>query len=418
MAPPQNQGQKTRLMKEFQMLQSELPPGILCTPKLESLTEYEAQIDGPPDTPYEHGRFLLDVSLSERYPLEPPTIRFKTRVYHPNIDDYGNICLEVLKTGKNGCWNPSWTLGKVLIALTVLLASPNPDDPLMPEIADLITSDRGAFDAHARMWTEKYAMAYKDDPADYVGGSQLSASPAKGRKRSVEEDEIEDRVTDNEESISAGDQMGAAESETPLVKRKLGLARKIASPSPEQPAKPPLLPPAHGKLPAAGGMRRLGLSRSKAPSHSGRKKKASASAAIAKGSTRFALKPLVMSSRAATSSESSSQAESIELASDDTPIEDPPMHSPTVPKRAARTRGSAPSMSRLASPPKQRTRAGGRPARGGGPAAEPRQLDVVVDSAEESGSPVVSAGDDALDLAESNDESEDYGCLLSPGAPA
>ncbi|KAJ2715915.1 hypothetical protein H4S00_004700, partial [Coemansia sp. D1744] len=78
-------------MKEFRMLQSELPSGIVCTPQHESLTRYEAQIDGPPDTPYTNGRFLLDVVLPPRYPLDPPSIKFRTRVYHPNIDDFGNI---------------------------------------------------------------------------------------------------------------------------------------------------------------------------------------------------------------------------------------------------------------------------------------------------------------------------------------
>ncbi|PIA17634.1 ubiquitin conjugating enzyme, partial [Coemansia reversa NRRL 1564] len=151
-------GQTTRLLKEFRMLQSDLPSGILCTPKHESLDQYEARIDGPPDTPYERGRFLIDVALSAQYPMEPPSMRFKTRIYHPNIDDHGNICLDVLKTGKSGCWNPSWTLGRVLVSLTVLLGSPNPHDPLMPDIADQMLNDHPAYVNAAREWTAKHAM--------------------------------------------------------------------------------------------------------------------------------------------------------------------------------------------------------------------------------------------------------------------
>ncbi|KAI8321232.1 ubiquitin-conjugating enzyme, partial [Martensiomyces pterosporus] len=148
---------QTRLLKEYRMLQTELPPGIICTPKYESLDKYEARIDGPASTPYENGRFLVDVALSGRYPMEPPSMKFKTRIYHPNIDDHGNICLDVLKSGKNGSWNPSWTLGKVLVSLTVLLSSPNPHDPLMPDIADMILNDNAAYIKTAREWTARYA---------------------------------------------------------------------------------------------------------------------------------------------------------------------------------------------------------------------------------------------------------------------
>ncbi|KAJ2805230.1 hypothetical protein H4R21_001337 [Coemansia helicoidea] len=210
---------QTRLMKEARMLQSELPPGIVCTPREESLDRYQAQIDGPPDTPYERGRFAVDVALSDRYPMEPPSVRFATRIYHPNIDDHGNICLDVLKSGKSGCWNPSWTLAKVLVALSVLLATPNPHDPLMPEIADLLLNDRPAYLAAARDWTARFATPAAD------GSEGPAESPAKRR-----------RVD------------GTAASLPP-------------APAPPQ-QKPPLVADRPPALPATG-IRRLGLSRSR-----------------------------------------------------------------------------------------------------------------------------------------------------------
>ncbi|KAJ2801867.1 Ubiquitin-conjugating enzyme E2 T [Coemansia guatemalensis] len=257
-------GQTTRLLKEFRMLQSELPPGILCTPKHESLDQYEARIDGPPDTPYERGRFLIDVALSAQYPMEPPSMRFKTRIYHPNIDNHGNICLDVLKTGKNGCWNPSWTLGRVLVSLTVLLGSPNPHDPLMPDIADQMLNDHAAYLNAAREWTTKHAMGLDDDPSEQKSGSSQEAvakdsaneSPTAKRRR-----DAEDNGQKQQQAIA---RTGSASKRGTRMSRKSS-ASTSASPSPEGKAS---LPPAHAKLPGPTGIRRLGLSRSskKSPS--------------------------------------------------------------------------------------------------------------------------------------------------------
>ncbi|KAJ2876415.1 hypothetical protein FB639_003903, partial [Coemansia asiatica] len=160
---PSNQ---SRLLKELRMLQTELPAGILCSPKNETIDRYEARIDGPPDTPYENGQFLIDIELTTQYPMEPPSVTFRTRIYHPNIDENGKICLEVLKTGRSGGWNPAWTLGKVLISLTVLLANPNPHDPLVPEVAAQMLDDHKAFVREARRFTEKYAAPASNDNDD------------------------------------------------------------------------------------------------------------------------------------------------------------------------------------------------------------------------------------------------------------
>ena len=57
----------------------------------------EAVLLGPPDTPYSGGVFKLEILLPERYPFEPPKLRFVTQIYHPNVDEGGRICLDILK---------------------------------------------------------------------------------------------------------------------------------------------------------------------------------------------------------------------------------------------------------------------------------------------------------------------------------
>ncbi|MEJ1270093.1 ubiquitin-conjugating enzyme E2T [Cricetulus griseus] len=94
------------------------------------------EILGGANTPYEKGVFTLEVIVPERYPFEPPQIRFLTPIYHPNIDSGGRICLDVLKLPPKGAWRPSLNIATLLTSIQLLMAEPNPDDPLMADIAD------------------------------------------------------------------------------------------------------------------------------------------------------------------------------------------------------------------------------------------------------------------------------------------
>jgi len=146
-----------RLNKELVMLEKSPPPGASCWQVGDSKEKLEAAIMGPEGSPYQGGLFKLEVSIPERYPLEPPQMRFTTPVYHPNIDEGGRICLDILKPAPHGSWKPSINLSSVLTSLQVLLAEPNPEDPLVPEIANIFRDKREEFQEKAKMMTKKHA---------------------------------------------------------------------------------------------------------------------------------------------------------------------------------------------------------------------------------------------------------------------
>lgn len=111
-----------------------------------------------PGSPYENGLFKIEVDIPDKYPFEPPRLRFVTKVYHPNIDDSGRICLDLLKPQPKGTWRPTVMLEGLLIAVQYLLGQPNPDDPLMPDIANEFRFNRSDFERKAKEWTAKNAV--------------------------------------------------------------------------------------------------------------------------------------------------------------------------------------------------------------------------------------------------------------------
>lgn len=110
---------------------------------------WNATILGPCESPYSGGIFHLVIEFPENYPFKPPNIKFKTQILHPNIDKFGNICLDIL----NSNWSPILTISKVLLSISSLLNDPNPDDPLNKECAELYKTNIEKYNKTVRLHT-------------------------------------------------------------------------------------------------------------------------------------------------------------------------------------------------------------------------------------------------------------------------
>jgi ubiquitin-conjugating enzyme E2 S len=117
------------------------------------MTEIHATISGPEETPYEAGIFRVKLVLSADYPTQPPKGFFLTKIFHPNVSEQGEICVNTLKKD----WESTFGIRHVLTVIRCLLIDPNPESALNDEAGRLLLEDYATFAARARIWTEVHA---------------------------------------------------------------------------------------------------------------------------------------------------------------------------------------------------------------------------------------------------------------------
>jgi ubiquitin-conjugating enzyme E2 D/E len=154
-----------RIQRELEDLQKDPPAGCSAGPINEDLFNWEGVIFGPSDSPYAGGVFKLNIRFPTDYPFKQPHIQFNTKIYHPNINSSGGICLDILKSQ----WSPALTISKVLLSILSLLTDPNPNDPLVPDIANMYKTNLKLYNATAAEWTMLYASGFNEmDTSDEV----------------------------------------------------------------------------------------------------------------------------------------------------------------------------------------------------------------------------------------------------------
>ncbi|XP_037706191.1 ubiquitin-conjugating enzyme E2 D3-like [Choloepus didactylus] len=115
---------------------------------------WQATIMGPNDSPYQGSVFSFTIHFPTEHTFKPPKVAFTARIYHPNINSNGSICLDI----RISEWSPALTISKVLLTICSLLCDLNADYSLVPEIAQICKTDRDRYNIISQEWTQKYAM--------------------------------------------------------------------------------------------------------------------------------------------------------------------------------------------------------------------------------------------------------------------
>jgi len=114
----------------------------------------------PDQAPYSKGAFKIDIQFPAEYPFKPPKIAFKTRIYHPNVDEKGQICLPIVSAEN---WKPATKTDQVIQALVSLVNEPEPDHPLRGDLAEEYLKDKKKFMKNAEEFTKKHSEKRPSD---------------------------------------------------------------------------------------------------------------------------------------------------------------------------------------------------------------------------------------------------------------
>lgn len=115
-----------RLQSELMQLMMSGDKDATAFPQGDNLFEWVGTIVGANGTVYEGLTYKLSLKFPADYPYSAPTIKFTTPCFHPNVDQYGNICLDILKEK----WSAAYSVSTILVSLRSLLGEPNNDSPL------------------------------------------------------------------------------------------------------------------------------------------------------------------------------------------------------------------------------------------------------------------------------------------------
>ena len=133
-----------RLTSELKQITKEPNYFYSIIPRENNFLIWEFILIGPSDTLYEGGMFSGNIMFSEKYPIEPPKVKFNNMI-HPNIHKTGEICISILHEGKDlygyekdyERWNPSHGVDSIMMSIISMLSEPNFQSPANIEYSKL-----------------------------------------------------------------------------------------------------------------------------------------------------------------------------------------------------------------------------------------------------------------------------------------
>ncbi|KAF9468332.1 ubiquitin-conjugating enzyme/RWD-like protein [Collybia nuda] len=218
-----------RIMRELSELKKSPPEGIRIQTSEEDMLDVTGIIQGPEGTPYAGGYFRVKFKFTEEFPAAPPKCWFATKIFHPNVSNAGEICVNTLKKD----WKSTYGIEHILVTVKCLLIYPNPESALDEEAGKLLLEDYGSYCSRAKLITSVHATprvrpAEFDTPEDASSSSSSSAVPSSVTSPSL---------ASSSSSPSKSSSIPSSGS-TPTLKLPI-VSRKSASPPPQSVSRKP-----------------------------------------------------------------------------------------------------------------------------------------------------------------------------------
>ena len=173
--PSQAVGRVVREVRKLNQLAGELA-GIHLVLNETDVTDIQADIEGPPGTPYEGGVFRCRLVVGPDFPSAPPRGLFLTKIFHPNVSPTGDICVNTLKKD----WNPDVGFAHVFQVIRCLLIVPFPESALNEEASKMFLESYEDYARRAAMLTSIYAAPKDKSPATSSVGVGSAGSNGAG----------------------------------------------------------------------------------------------------------------------------------------------------------------------------------------------------------------------------------------------
>ena len=168
-----------QIIKEIRDLVTSPIDGIKVTANEEDVSDIQAVIDGPEETPFFGGSFKVKLVLGSDFPQAPPKAYFLTKIFHPNVSAKGEICVNTIKKD----WNPQKGLRHIFLAIRCLMIEPNPESALNEEAGKLLLERYDDYCKHAKLMTSIHAVK-KTNPQPVPVDEQ---TPANKKRATVSE---------------------------------------------------------------------------------------------------------------------------------------------------------------------------------------------------------------------------------------
>ena len=149
---------------------------------------------GPDKTPYENGTFKIQVKFSSNYPFHAPSVHFKTKIYHINVNNAGKVYFAQLRE-----WDDKYTLRDIIVWLDEVIRNPDvgysPKMPISDDMDDEFVNERETYQRKAREYARKYAIPHIEEPEE----KQVNYDENKNDNEN-ENDNNHDNTDDNDEN--------------------------------------------------------------------------------------------------------------------------------------------------------------------------------------------------------------------------